>query len=239
MRVRGPRLAAPWSPRDPSDAEQLHDQTTLAGPVVEVDAHDLLPDADAQLAVGEWNGLRRPDHRGAHVRVAVGVGVARVVLPRVIDRHRTGRLFQIGSGTKVSLTFIENAAKAHLQACDALDPDRPDKAPAGRAYFVTDDEAVDFWVFISNLLEQLGDGPVRKKLSYPIARAISSMMETAWETFGWAGEPPLTPFVVDQLAQSHWYSSAAAKRDFGYAPDVGHEAALRRTIDALKDRARA
>jgi nucleoside-diphosphate-sugar epimerase len=160
------------------------------------------------------------------------------LLPRVIDRHRTGRLFQIGSGTKVSLTFIENAAKAHLQACDALDPAHPEKPPAGRAYFVTDDEPVDFWAFISNLLEQLGEGPVKRKLSPAIARAISSIMATAWETFNWAGEPPMTPFVVDQLAQSHWYSSAAAKRDFGYSPDVGHETALRRTIDALQDRAR-
>jgi nucleoside-diphosphate-sugar epimerase len=65
------------------------------------------------------------------------------------------------------------------------------------------------------------------------------MVASAWETFNWAGEPPMTPFVVDQLAQSHWYSSAAAKRDFGYEPDVRHEAALRRTIEALKDRGRA
>ncbi len=158
------------------------------------------------------------------------------LLPRLVERHRRGRLVQIGSDTKVSLTFVENAAKAHLQACDALDPERPDKAPAGRAYFVTDDEPVDFWAFAQTVLEGLGEGPVRGKVPYPLARAVSGFVAGAWDVFGLAGEPPMTPFVVDQLAHSHWYSSAAAKRDFGYAPVVGHDAALRRTLEAFSKR---
>jgi 2-alkyl-3-oxoalkanoate reductase len=156
------------------------------------------------------------------------------LLPRLVERQRKSRLVQVGSDTKVSFTFVENAAKAHLQACDALDPSAPERAPAGRAYFVTDDEAVDFWAFAKTLLEGLGEGPVRRRVPYPIARAVSAFVAGAWDVLDLAGEPPMTPFVVDQLAHSHWYSSAAAKRDFGYAPEVGHEEALRRTLAAFQ-----
>jgi nucleoside-diphosphate-sugar epimerase len=154
------------------------------------------------------------------------------LLPRLVDRHRRGRLVQVGSGTKVSFTFVENAARAHVQACDALtDAARP---PAGRAYFVTDDEPVDFWVFANTLLTGLGLGRVRRRVPYMVARAAASAAAGVWEVLGLDGEPPMTPFVVDQLAHSHWYSSAAAKRDFGYAPTVGHEEALRRTLEAFQ-----
>ena len=57
------------------------------GPVVEVDAHDLLPHAEQQLAVGERHRHRRADERGADVAVAVGVGVALVVLPAGVPRR--------------------------------------------------------------------------------------------------------------------------------------------------------
>jgi predicted RNA-binding protein with PIN domain len=59
----------------------------LAGAIVEVDAHDPLERAHAELAVGERHGYRRPDEPGPHVAVAVGVGVPLVVLPVVVDRR--------------------------------------------------------------------------------------------------------------------------------------------------------
>src|SRR5262245_58836973 len=62
-------------------AEELDDDAAGTRPVVEVDAHDLLPDPEQQLPAVERDGHRRPDQCGARVAVAVRVGVALVVLP--------------------------------------------------------------------------------------------------------------------------------------------------------------
>lgn len=161
------------------------------------------------------------------------------LLPRLVDRHEKGRLAQIGDGTnKVSFTFIENAAVAHLQAADAL---APGSANAGRAYFICDDEPVLFWKFANQLLQGVGLPAVKRRVSYPLARRLVSALYWTWNALGIEQEPPMSPFVVDQLAHSHWYSTEAAKRDFGYATVVSHDEAFQRTVSAfagqLHDRA--
>ena len=45
------------------------------------------------------------------------------LIPRLIQRARSGRLRRVGDGTNlISMTYVENAAAAHLQAADALSP---------------------------------------------------------------------------------------------------------------------
>ena len=41
-------------------------------------------------------------------------------------------------------------------------------------------------------------------------------------------EPPLTRFVVRELATAHWFDITAARRDLGYEPKVSLEEGLRR-----------
>src|SRR6266498_1934392 len=62
-------------------AEELDNNLAAAGAVVEVDADDLLPHPDLQLAAVERDGDRRSDERSPDVAVAVGVVVTNVVLP--------------------------------------------------------------------------------------------------------------------------------------------------------------
>src|SRR4029079_19235895 len=58
------------------------------------------------------------------------------LLPRVVQRAATGRLRRVGDGTNlVSVSYVENAADAHLRACDALSPTA---ACAGKAYFINE-----------------------------------------------------------------------------------------------------
>ncbi len=76
------------------------------------------------------------------------------LLPRLIERARARRLFVIGDGTnEVSLTCIDNAAEAHLQAGLRLSPSA---AHAGRAYFITQEEPVRLWEWISTFLAAIG-----------------------------------------------------------------------------------
>jgi nucleoside-diphosphate-sugar epimerase len=46
------------------------------------------------------------------------------------------------------------------------------------------------------------------------------------------GEPPITRFLAEQLATTHWYDMAPARRDFGYVPAVSFDEGLRRVRDA-------
>ena len=144
------------------------------------------------------------------------------MLPRVIGRNRRRRLAVIGEGTnRVGLTYVENAAAAHLQAADALSPGSRN---AGRAYFVHDDEPVSLWAWIKGLLHQLDEPALKRTVSLSTARRIGRVMEWLWTWLPLPGEPPMTRFVATQLATSHWYDLSAAREDFGWhAPYSGEE----------------
>ena len=60
------------------------------------------------------------------------------------------------------------------------------------------------------------------------------MMEFFYRTFRLRGEPPMTRFLADAVAKSHWFDISAAKTDLGYKPRVPMEEGLRRLEDWLK-----
>jgi nucleoside-diphosphate-sugar epimerase len=76
------------------------------------------------------------------------------LIPRLIQRARSGQLRQVGDGTnEISMAYVENVAAAHLQACDALS----DTARcAGRAYFINEPEPVRLWDWVNQLLQLAG-----------------------------------------------------------------------------------
>ena len=81
---------------------------------------------------------------------------------------------------------------------------------------------------LNALLAAVGAPPVTKSLPFPAAYAIGAACEAAWTVLPLEGEPPLTRFLAEQLATTHWYDMAPARRDFGYAPRVDIAEGLRR-----------
>lgn len=151
------------------------------------------------------------------------------LLPRVFERAGKGRLPIIGDGKAVvDVTYIDNAAWAHLDAARALTGHTA--ACAGKPYFISDDNPVVLWDWVNELLAALEIPPVTRKLPYGAVRTLAGVAETAWSTLRLSGEPPLTPFVVDGFARSHWFDMAPAKRDLGYTPRVSPERALQETV---------
>lgn len=156
------------------------------------------------------------------------------LVPRVIDRASKGRLALVGDGSnRVSLTYIENAAMAHVQAADHLSFNA---RSAGRAYFINDPDPVVFGAWLTTLVARLGLPPIRRRLSLPAAVRIGTALEFFWNVFRLGGEPPLTRSVARNLGVSHWYSIEEAVRDFGYAPPVKASEGFERTIDWFKPR---
>ncbi len=148
------------------------------------------------------------------------------LLPRLVQRARAGRLRLVGSGDNlIDTTYIDNAAQAHVDAFDRL---APGAACAGRAYFISNGEPRPARDIINALLAAAGERPIVKHVPFGLAYAIGGVCEAAWTLLPLAGEPPLTRFLVEQLATTHWYDMGPATRDLGYVPRVSIDEGLLR-----------
>lgn len=156
------------------------------------------------------------------------------LIPRLLQKARSGRLRRVGDGTNVvSMVNVENAAAAHLQVERSL---RDATTSAGRAYFINEQQSVRLWTWIDEILALADLPPVRRSISYAGARRIGRVMEGLWTLLPLSGEPPMTRFVAAQLAGSHSYSISAAERDFGFQPIVSVEQGMQKLADDIRTR---
>ena len=129
------------------------------------------------------------------------------------------------------MTYVDNAADAHLLAADRLDVGSP---PAGKAYFVSNGEPVELWGFIDRVLAEAGVPPLNRTIGAWKARLAGRAFEWLYWLFRLSGEPPMTRFVAVQMSTAHWYDISAAKRDLGYDPKVTVEEGLKRLGERLR-----
>lgn len=163
------------------------------------------------------------------------------LIPRLLARARAGRLRRVGDNANlVDITYVENAAAAHVRAADALAKDANEgtaaeaASPGGRAYFVSQGEPVNCWQWIDEILALANLPPVAKSISATAAGHIGSVCESVYRLLQLRGEPPMTRFLASQLSTSHWFDISAAKRDFGYEPRVSTAEGMQRLRDWLR-----
>jgi len=145
-------------------------------------------------------------------------------VPRILAR--AGRLKRIGPGTNlVDTLYIDNAAEAHVLAAARL-VQNPDLS--GRIYFISQGEPTPAWDMINAILRAADRPPVNGAVPYPLARLLGTLCELAFRILRLPGEPPMTRFVADALAKSHWFDIGAARRDLGYAPRVSTPEGMKR-----------
>ncbi len=75
---------------------------------------------------------------------------------------------------------------------------------------------------------------VDKHIPFAAAYAVGVLCEGLWHALPLQGEPPMTRFLAEQLATTHWYSMEPARRDFGYVPKVSVAEGLARLRAALQ-----
>lgn len=156
------------------------------------------------------------------------------LIPRLLERARRGQLRQVGNGTnRIDAVYVENAAQAHLLAARAL---APGSVACGRAYFITNDEPVNCWQWIGEILALAGLPPVRRRVPYRMAYAAGALLEGIWTLLGRTDEPRMTRFLAAQLATSHYFDISAAKRDLGYRPQVSMAEGMERLASWLRAR---
>lgn len=134
------------------------------------------------------------------------------LLPRVLERAREGKLKQVGDGrNRVDITHVSDAADAHLLALENIE------RAAGKAYFISS-ETIELWPWLNLVLERAGIPKLSAQVSAATAYRAGAVMEFVWRLLGIGAEPPMTRFVAENLATSHWFKLDAAKRDLGYRP---------------------
>ena len=148
------------------------------------------------------------------------------LVPRIIAKAKSGRLRRIGSKPcLVDTVYVDNAAKAHLQAADRL---FPGSVIAGKAYFISNGEPLPLWEMVNRILAAAQLPPVTATISLRSAKLAALLCEVVWSAFRLAGEPPITRFVASELSTAHWFDISAAKRDLEYLPEVTIEEGLQR-----------
>ena len=157
------------------------------------------------------------------------------LFPRIVDRARRRKLAVVGDGSNlVDITYIDNAASAHLLAIDKL---RPDAACAGKAYFISQGDPVQLWPWLNKILARLGVPEIERRVSMRSAMLMGGLFEFVYKLFGIATEPMMTRFVAFQLGEDHYFDISAARADLGYAAQVSTELGEERLIEYLKHHA--
>ncbi len=155
----------------------------------------------------------------------------RHLIPRLVERARAGQLRRVGDGANlVDMIYVDNAAAAHLQAADVLEPGSP---VAGNAYFLSQGEPVNCWQWIDEILGLVGLPPVEKSISLAAAWRIGWAIERAYGCLRIQSEPRMTRFLAAQLGKSHCFDISRARRDFGFEPKVSTAEGMRRLGAAL------
>lgn len=152
------------------------------------------------------------------------------IIPKIIERAKAGKLRKIGDGQNlVDVTYVENAAHAHILALEKL---MTNPKVCGNAYFIGQENPVNLWEFINSILSINKAPIVTKKISLKAAIFLGKIMEFFYRILGIKQDPPMTSFVAMQLGTSHYFSHSNAKTDLGYYPRVS----LYQAMERLKKR---
>jgi len=148
------------------------------------------------------------------------------LVPRLVARGKAKKLKQVGNGRNmVDISYIDNVADAHILAAENL---HSVATAAGKAYFISQGEPVSLWSWINDLFERLDIEPVTKKINARSAYIAGALLEGIYIWFGLGKEPPMTRFLAEQLAKSHWFSIDRARKDLGYTPRVSTSEGMER-----------
>jgi len=155
------------------------------------------------------------------------------LVPRIIAKGRAEKLRRIGTRPNlVDTVYVDNAARAHLQAADRLSPG---SCVAGNCYFISNDEPLPLWDMINRILATANIPPVTRSIPPKLAFATGCIYEAVWKTLRLSGEPPMTRFVAHELSSAHWFDISAARRDFGYNPEISIDEGLQRLRHSLQN----
>ena len=135
------------------------------------------------------------------------------LIERIVARARAGRLFYIDGGyALIDTTYVSNAAQAFACALTAS------PEAFGLAHMVTNGEPRTVRETLIRITNAAGVPGPSRSVSFPIAMAAGRAAEFAWRNR--TSEPPLTSFLVEQLATAHWFDIEQTKKLLNWSPKI-------------------
>jgi nucleoside-diphosphate-sugar epimerase len=146
------------------------------------------------------------------------------LFPRLIERGKAGKLRIVGNGTnRVDMVHVTNAAHAHLCAIEALNNN---PASHGKAYWISQQEPVNCWDWLNELLQAADVAPIKKRISGRTAYAVGAALEAVYTVLRIGREPRMTRFLARQLAADHYFDNRQSQELLGYFPVLSTSQAM-------------
>ncbi|KAK6930524.1 3-beta hydroxysteroid dehydrogenase/isomerase [Dillenia turbinata] len=139
----------------------------------------------------------------------------------------------IGSGENLSdFTYVGNVAHAIISAQEALDSHSV--SVAGKAFFITNNEPVKIWAFVSDILEALGYQRPIIKLPARVVSIILSLVDWMHEKSGAEKNCfESAKNLVKSASCTRTFNCSAAQKHIGYSPPISMEEGIAITIDSF------
>jgi len=132
---------------------------------------------------------------------------------RIIERARAGRLPFIATGAAlIDTTYVDNAVDALLAAVAA--------DVHGEALVVSNGEPRPVGEVLRLLCEAAGVAAPSRHVPLRVALAAGATVEGVWRLLDRRDTPPLTRFLVEQLATAHWFDQRRTREALGWTPRV-------------------
>ena len=144
-----------------------------------------------------------------------------MLVARVVDRARRGRLPMIGSGAALlDSTYVTNAVDALLVALDRCVEAR------GQALVVTNGEPRPIAELLSSICAAAGVSAPTRHVPVPLAATGGSVVQTAWAVHDRlrpnrpVSDPPITRFLVEQMSTAHWFDQRHTREVLQWRPRI-------------------
>ncbi|KAG2254484.1 hypothetical protein Bca52824_084620 [Brassica carinata] len=165
-------------------------------------------------------------------------------LDRVISNARLGLLlFKIGDpNSKIDWIYVDNIVLALMLATTGLLSEH--SKVAGKVYFVSDGDPINFFEFLRPLLKNLDYELPKSSLSISLAVSLGNICKSMYIMLSpllnqrWIPQPLILPPEVYKVGVTSYYSIKKAKEELGYEPKTQPEEAMTETITYFKDKKR-
>ncbi|MBE9005547.1 NAD-dependent epimerase/dehydratase family protein [Fortiea sp. LEGE XX443] len=161
----------------------------------------------------------RSGFRTAVVRPSWIWGNGDHVLPQLVTAVKTGQFIWIDQGNYPYMTtHVMNVCHGAILAAE--------RSPGGQAYFLSDGDVVQFYRWVTTLLQIAGVKPGRLSIPRWVAWNVAGLMEMIWGITRQQGIPPITRTMVRLIGQELTFTDRKAREELGYTPIMARDSGL-------------
>ncbi|MCU0982063.1 MAG: NAD-dependent epimerase/dehydratase family protein [Pirellulaceae bacterium] len=148
----------------------------------------------------------------------------RVILPRMVQALRQGRVVLIGSGdNRLNMVYAGDVAEGAVLAANS-------PAAAGEVFHLASEGEITQQQFFDSLADSLGLPRVKRRVPFRVADTFGLACEMAGRATGRKRAPAVTRSGISLLSRATLFSSEKARRLLGWQPRMEIHEGLSKTL---------